>query len=1445
METDNGGLTRPTPGHRSRLANLGLAEPARHRLIFHSPALSAGQLLTPSISLDNRFLTTSSGSCTTSLAVSSTLPLHFSQSLSPKLPQTLCPLTSLQWTICPLTSSSLKNKVVSPSPSAESDRQSRAPTMAPFSTGQWAAEDLTEVTVLMPSYNLSAQEYEDLEQARGALVAEELCDVPEPSQNQDVKLREKKETLLNGVCCSLIEGANFTDTQNPTCLHLLSLCQEIADQDPEFILKVALYTRQELNIRSTANFLLALSARLPPCRPHLRRYFCRAVRLPSDWTEVPRIYQSLMESSRKVAPYPSCLRQALADSFKLFDEYQLAKYNTRKQRCKAGLRRQRRIQKLPPDSVITKWSDYLSIAKSDTHLVAESSPALKEDKAKVIDQFCLKKLIRWLHLKEPAYHIMCLLGRRYPSDLQSFARSRLPGQWDSCRAGKRMKLQVPETWERQLSLHGSTRKGWEELIDHQKLPFMAMLRNLRNMIVAGMGRRHHEQNLKRLTDRNSVIHSRQFPFRFLSAYKVIAELQERLEQKDNPLPTKQALVQQALESIRLPKGRSRFLKVRGWSPARHNRVECVSFIYRLVTTKLEELEKRRDILYDQDLLEMYRGALDMAIEISATHNVPRLPGRTVVLCYVDQSMNEPCLSAKGLYVPRAGTQGGQGETKGPKMLEVAVLLGLMVKHVSEHYRLVLYTNTSHLELDVGSGSILGNVGQVLQEAKKLQDAARSKALGGCGMSSFLLDCVQDNVQIDTILLLGYYYLYTFSNALQLYRYHVNLELLFVHVDLSATRPSARSSTFGCKNDVLLSGYSDQILRFLCERGASRLLDHVDRIDDVFHLPRASESRRRQRVVEPTVLSPLLQTPKLRWRTVRVFVSSTFRDMQAERDLLTRCVFPELRARAARHFVWVQEVDLRWGITEEESRGNRQLELCLSEVSRCQLFVGILGERYGQILQEYSLPNLPQFEWVKSYPRGRSITELEIVQFLQQKNDCSSETSFFYTRDPAILRSLPEQWMSDFAAESEEGKTRMADLKNQVKEAGLLALENYGSEWGGEAHGRPCLKGLEEFGTSIFSSLWKAIVSQHCQAECGLEARLAADEDALQDGFLEAQSCRQYGRVQQLAAATSAIRERRQGGIFIVHGRPSEGKTAFMASLVTKLGISDMEKCPGPSDLLFHFTAASERAQDGTSMLYRLCVLLNNRLKRQQEVPRSYRGLVLEFHSLLDHVAHSQQRRHLVLVIDGADCVQTERGQRTSDWIPEHVPRGVTLVLSVTEDSLLHCVLAKSKGAVTIRLGPLEPLDRSEVVRRSLAIYGKKLEESAFNNQMRLLVIKKESHNPLFLKLASEVLREFGVFEKISEQIRALPTTLRLLIQHTLGCLEEQHGTGMVTFALSALSASGKGLRERDLYSILCTSSGLRTGSPPPQWEEVMQETLKPSRPVPMATFAGLLRSLRW
>lgn len=53
---------------------------------------------------------------------------------------------------------------------------------------------------------------------------------------------------------------------------------------------------------------------------------------------------------------------------------------------------------------------------------------------------------------------------RYPDTLEGFYKARLPGEWDQERAGKRMKLPVPETWETQVSLKGNKASTWEDLI---------------------------------------------------------------------------------------------------------------------------------------------------------------------------------------------------------------------------------------------------------------------------------------------------------------------------------------------------------------------------------------------------------------------------------------------------------------------------------------------------------------------------------------------------------------------------------------------------------------------------------------------------------------------------------------------------------------------------------------------------------------------------------------------------------------------------------------------------------------------------------------------------------------------------------------------------------------------------------------------------------------------
>jgi len=49
------------------------------------------------------------------------------------------------------------------------------------------------------------------------------------------------------------------------------------------------------------------------------------------------------------------------------------------------------------------------------------------------------------------------------------------------------------------------------------------------------------------------------------------------------------------------------------------------------------------------------------------------------------------------------------------------------------------------------------------------------------------------------------------------------------------------------------------------------------------------------------------------RVVRVFISSTFRDMFEEREILVKRIFPQLRKLCEERFVIWDEVDLRWGV----------------------------------------------------------------------------------------------------------------------------------------------------------------------------------------------------------------------------------------------------------------------------------------------------------------------------------------------------------------------------------------------------------------------------------------------------------------------------------------------------------------------------------------------------
>jgi 60 kDa SS-A/Ro ribonucleoprotein len=97
-------------------------------------------------------------------------------------------------------------------------------------------------------------------------------------------------------------------------------------------------------------------------------------------------------------------------------------------------------------------------------------------------------------------------------------------------------LDTPYTWETELSALGQNKfesdaersaafaGKWEELIDSRRLGYMALLRNLRNIIEAKVSSAHIDKVCQYLSDTTAVAHSKQLPFRFLAAYREVKDL---------------------------------------------------------------------------------------------------------------------------------------------------------------------------------------------------------------------------------------------------------------------------------------------------------------------------------------------------------------------------------------------------------------------------------------------------------------------------------------------------------------------------------------------------------------------------------------------------------------------------------------------------------------------------------------------------------------------------------------------------------------------------------------------------------------------------------------------------------------------------------------------------------------------------------------------------------
>ncbi|MDP8320806.1 MAG: tetratricopeptide repeat protein, partial [Candidatus Stygibacter australis] len=118
-----------------------------------------------------------------------------------------------------------------------------------------------------------------------------------------------------------------------------------------------------------------------------------------------------------------------------------------------------------------------------------------------------------------------------------------------------------------------------------------------------------------------------------------------------------------------------------------------------------------------------------------------------------------------------------------------------------------------------------------------------------------------------------------------------------------------------------------------------------------------------------------------WQTFSIFISSTFIDMQAERDHLKNIVFPKVEEELRKNRVRLEVVDLRWGldtstINDESDREVRVLQVCLDEIKRCRpFFIGLLGDRYGWVPAEDRMKDaIKRMEEMKGHTRLTTISE---------------------------------------------------------------------------------------------------------------------------------------------------------------------------------------------------------------------------------------------------------------------------------------------------------------------------------------------------------------------------------------------------------------------------------------------------------------------------------------
>lgn len=302
---------------------------------------------------------------------------------------------------------------------------------------------------------------------------------PDASLNYEDALafvHDAKHTLAHtAACCLVDEQAFYEDTTSK----IDELVQLVAREDPAWLIKLAIYIRTELHLRSMPIRIAAIAATIPECREFLLMSASRILIRPDDVLE----FASLLKDNRYGLSdhLPSVAKKIIAERLNSLDEIRAIKY---RRGSGFGLK----------------------------HLLKLSHPAPSDRRQDVIFSYLLEPA-RWEQLPEEDKALV-------PRISAYEALKRLPKKHHQ--TARRLVRENDLPWELVVPLLGSDARIWATVAP--VMPIMALTRNLRNLIISGAMKSPAVRSavINRLTDPDVIRGSMMLPFRWLSARNALS-----------------------------------------------------------------------------------------------------------------------------------------------------------------------------------------------------------------------------------------------------------------------------------------------------------------------------------------------------------------------------------------------------------------------------------------------------------------------------------------------------------------------------------------------------------------------------------------------------------------------------------------------------------------------------------------------------------------------------------------------------------------------------------------------------------------------------------------------------------------------------------------------------------------------------------------------------------